>query len=249
MFETVNDFLNHKSVKQPSLIQYNILDLGGSMVLYGETGVWKSWLAMHLADSVSSGRDWLIYPVNSARVGIINTELTTRQYQDRWLSYTNYHNLELSNLFIYSESGKTFGTQLKALIGWIHKQQLNMIIIDNLYSSLPGDMKGSEAVKDFIAIMDVIRFNTQCAVVLIHHSRQPQTDVQGRVISQAEYEMFGSSYLPNWADTIMEVNKRYVDGLRDTIGVTIHKYRLMDAPPINAVYRFNRRTLDFEVVI
>ena len=248
MFEPINDFLARTSVKQPSLIQYNILDLGGSMILYGETGVWKSWLAMHLADSIASGREWLIYPINSAKVGIINTELTTRQYQDRWHSYLIYHPTN-ENLFIYSESGKTFGTQLKQLTGWIRSQNLDMIIIDNLYSSLPGDMKGSEAVKDFLATMDVIRFECECAIVLIHHSRQPQTDVQGRVISQGEYEMFGSSYLPNWADTIMEVKKIYVEGIRDTITVNAHKFRLMDAPPINATYRFNRRTLDFEVVI
>ena len=248
MFETFKNFLARTSPKRQSLIQYNILDLGGSMVLYGETGVWKSWLAMHLADSISSGRDWLIYPVNDARVGIINTELTTRQYQDRWISYLKYH-ATTENLFIYSESGKTFGSQLRQLLGWIKNQQLNIIIIDNLYSSLPGDMKGSEAVKDFLAIMDMIRFDCQCAVVLIHHSRQPQTDIQGRVISQQEYEMFGSSYLPNWADTIMEVNKVYVEGLRDTIKVTIHKFRLMDVPPINATYKFNRQILEFEVVI
>ena len=244
MFERFTSFLESVPDNRPSIVEYKILDEGGAMIIYGEYGTLKSWIAMHLAASVSSGNQWLLYGTKPYKVGIINTELTRTEYQRRWVSFTRYHTIDKAQLLIYSPQQISLGEHV---VHAVRDNHLGLLIIDNLYLSLSGDAKGSQDVKSFLGLMNKIRFEHNCAIVLIHHTRQPNIDYRGTQVDLQAYEMFGSSYLPNWADTIMGV--AHVKDMKDCITIRPQKYRLMEAPPVSAVWKFERHRLDLRMVV
>lgn len=251
MLESLDSFLSRETTHLDSILEYNMLDQEGCMILYGQTGTWKSWLAMELARAVGMGEQWLIFPSNINKVGIINTELTIKQYQSRWEPYVRKRGINSENLAVYNPLSIKVGNgaQMKLLGGEILRRGIKLMILDNVYSSMSGDAKTNEDMREFTELLDYIRFQCHCAVCLIHHTRQPNMDFRGKEITTGEYDMFGSSYLPNWADTIVEVKNKYVEGMRDCVTINFKKHRTMDYPPIDALYKFDRHGLKFEVVI
>lgn len=248
MLEAFDGFLEKQIIRQPDIIQYGMLEEASSMVIFGETFTWKSWLAMHMAAAVSSGSDWLIYPTNEVKVAIINTELTYTQYQDRWKAYAKVTGVKRENLFIYNPTLARIGSgnQMALIRQDIMKMGIKLLIIDNFYSSMAGYAANNEALREFQDQLDHVRLIEKCAVVMIHHSKQPSLDNRGQPMNIGMYEMFGGTFLPNWANNIVEVKR---EKQKDCVSIINHKYRQMTSVPWDGMYHWNREKLEFEFLI
>jgi len=248
--ESLDKFLAWQAPYAPSLVQDKLLTPGSVMFIYGEYSTWKSWLAMALACSLADGKPWLIWNTTPTKVLIINTELPKGEYQDRWKAYLRLHPVEHpENLMIANESELNLDAHggISDHISWLQYHKIKVMIPDNLYTSMLGDLTKNTDTN--VLIRNLKRLvPLGISVVPIHHSRQERFDNYGKV-NQRAYEMFGSSFLTNWADTILETKEIYVSGHTDTITLTPQKHRLSRLRPLTTIQEFNRRTLEFNTII
>ena len=190
------------------------------MFIYGEYSTWKSWLAMHLAVCLADGVNWLIWKTESAKTLIVNAELSKAAYQGRWQNYFKNHKIaNRSNLIIENDQELSLDSfaGINNYVAWLEFHDIKVVIIDNLYTSMTGDL--SKNTDANVLIRNVKRIQALgIAVVIVHHARQERFDNYG-VVNQRAYEMFGSSFLSNWADTILEARIGYAEGYHDVISL------------------------------
>jgi archaellum biogenesis ATPase FlaH len=248
--ESIDSFLNWQAPYRPSLVQDRLLVPGSVMFIYGEYSTWKSWLAMDLAHSLADGKRWLIWNTLPTKVLIINAELPKGEYQDRWKAYLAHHKIKFpTNLMIDNDQELNLDSfaGINNHIQWLIHYQIKVIIIDNLYTSMIGDLTKNTDTNVLIRNLKRLA-SLGIAIVPIHHARQERFDNHGTV-NQSAYEMFGSSFLTNWADTILETRNIYVPGHTDTITFTPQKHRLARLKPLSTIQCFNRSTLDFNIIV
>ena len=250
--ELLGDFLAWKAPNIPNIITGGLLPAGQVMFIYGEYGSWKSWLVMELAHSISEGRNWLVFGTNSSKVLIINSEITKASYQERWNNYVSARSISPNgNLLVDTdmELGLDTSGSLSELMNWVVVYNIKVIILDNLYSSTIGDLNKNTDASIFIRNCKALAA-LGVAVVVVHHTHQPIYDqVHGEFINLRGYEMFGSSYLTNWADTILEVKNVSIPGYNDTIKITPQKHRLTKLIPLTTMYQFSRREVRFRLIM
>ena len=247
--ESLDNFLAWQAPYQPSLIQNKLLTPGSVMFLYGEYSTWKSWLAMGLAHSIADGNKWLVWSTAPAKTLIVNAELSKAAYQGRWENYLLTHKIKnRSNLVIENDQELSLDSfaGINNYVSWLQYHEIKVLIIDNLYTSMTGDLSKNTDANVLIRNMKRIQA-LGIAVVIVHHARQERFDNYG-TINQRAYEMFGSSFLSNWADTILEARLGYADGYQDVITLTPQKHRQSPTIPLTVMYSFNRNQLNFNVV-
>ena len=221
------------------------------MFIYGEYSTWKSWFAMDAAWSISTGHNWLLFGTVVNRVLIINSEISKLEYQERWSAFTHGRGISPNgNLLIDTDIELNLDNfnSIYALEQWIAFYRIKVLILDNLYSSMKGDLNKNTDSKIFIDNIKKL-CALGIAVIIVHHSHQPQYTTFGERIQLGGYTMFGSSYWSNWADTILEVKNIYTEGYNDTVQVTPQKHRLARLQPLTAVYQFSRQTTEFNLVL
>lgn len=250
--ETLDSFLQWRAPHRRQIISGGLLPAGQVMFIYGQYSTWKSWLAMDLAYNVSVGRPWLIFGTVTSKVLIINSEITKDSYQERWQGFVSARGISPNgNLLVDTdmELGLDTTTQAQNLAILIKHYAIKLLIIDNLYSATFGDITKNTDANTFIRNAKRIATDSSVAVVIVHHSHQPMYDAnKGQFISNSGYEMFGSSFFTNWADTIMEARNVFREGYPDSVAITPQKHRLAKVKPLTTVFRFNRRTTQFDYV-
>ncbi|KKM97885.1 hypothetical protein LCGC14_1163570 [marine sediment metagenome] len=247
--ESLDNFLAWQPPVQQSLVQNNLLTPGSVMFIYGEYSTWKSWLAMVLATSLVDGKPWLIWDTEPVKVLMVNAELSKASYQKRWQGYLGKHKLKnRSSLIIENDQELALDSYagINNYISWLTFNKVQVLIIDNLYTSMTGDLSKNTDANALIRNMKRVQAEG-IAVVIVHHARQERFDNYGTV-NQRAYEMFGSSFLSNWADTIMEARLGYAQGYSDVITLTPQKHRQSILVPLTPVLAFNRSKLQFDTV-
>ena len=250
--EKLTEFLAWRPPHVPNIIQHGILPKGQVLFLYGEYGTMKSWLVQDMAVSIAKGQPWLIYPTSQARVLMLNTELPKKEYQDRWTVGMQGRKLSnLTDIWLDTTTDLFLDTVggIGDLLATVTQLSIDVVILDNLYSAVRGDLTKNTTADSLIKNCKVLS-HRGISLVCVHHARQGLVSLgSGKQIFQGAFEMFGSSYLPNWADSIFITRHEDVPGLSDTITLTPQKYRLCSYKPLEATYRFSRQTTEFELVL
>lgn len=166
-----------------SLLGDGILVVGGFAILYGKPSLGKSWLGLQLATAMVRGEPWMGIPTNSAgiRTGVIQLELGAYGMQQRLKtigvgSHGRDQGLKIvcrphlkGILDLYRQAG-----DLAALRQWIVQDKLELVIIDALSRAHTANENKAEEMGAVLSALDVIRHETGCAIVLIHHETKPQ---------------------------------------------------------------------------
>jgi len=248
--ESLEEFLAWQAPHRPELIQGRLLVPGSVMFLYGEYSTWKSWLAMSLAHALADGSRWLHLKTTPTKVLLINAELPKAEYQSRWKAYLAKHTIKHpENLVVDNDTEMALDSYvgINNYIQWLQFLAVEGVIIDNLYAAMAGDLTKNTDANVLIRNMNRLRA-IGIFVAMVHHSRQEQYSTTGKV-NQRAYEMFGSSFLTNWADTILETRGIYESGYSDAITLTAQKHRLSPLKPMTTSYNFNRNKLEFELIV
>ena len=248
--ETLTQFLAWKAPAREHILDGGILPAGQVMFIYGEYSTWKSWLAMDLAWAISTGTNWLAFGSKASKVLIVNSEITKDMYQERWESFVTWRQVQLNGHLMVDtdmELGLDTTTSAQHLRLWIEHHHIKVLILDNLYSSTFGDITKNTDANAFIRNCKLIA-NMGVALVIVHHSHQPIVDNTGKFVNLKGYNMFGSSFLTNWADTIMEVVNVDIPRYPDSIKITAQKHRLAKIAPLTTLWQFNRNQLRFDVL-
>lgn len=228
------------------------------MILYGEMGTFKSWLSKDLAYCIVNKPQWLAYPVARHNVLLVQSEVPEYEFWKRWTKYLT-HSGYFSNgryslpLHIETVPDLKLDTShgISQLADWVKIHNIQVVIIDNLYSTMRGDLTTNVDARYFIDNCKALRAQFGVAIIIIHHPRQAIYDsIHGSFLRQGAFEMFGSSYFTNWADTILEVRHSYEDQrFSDVLTLTPQKYRLSDWEHDAYEIQFVRRTAQFRVLV
>ncbi|KKM68078.1 hypothetical protein LCGC14_1464470 [marine sediment metagenome] len=206
---SLHELLNMQVPDIPFIVEPQLIAVGGSMFVFGDQELWKSWIAIELAFAVSTGTNWLgLYPTKKKRVLLIQTEQVELQYRKRIVKFAaNINGNKPTDLFFATDLSIKFDNAfgLGILEARIQEYHPDLIIIDNLYHTITGAVADEAAVKHFIDGLGAFQQKYQTAFCIIHHPRKDQnsdnfdkSDIQN---------LYGSGTLLWWADTIAHVTK------------------------------------------
>ena len=168
-------------------------------------------------------QDWLLFETTKYPVLIINTELPEVLYHDRFKQEADTKGVLPSNLYIVTSESLKFTSEkgFSELQMWCQTITSNegippgLIVLDNLYRTLDGEISGS-AANQFLDVVAAIRTRFGSAFCVVHHSRKTTFDLAKReVVRRGVEDMTGSKYLANNAATIFENRKTYVEGVEE----------------------------------
>ena len=238
--QRAGDFYTWNAPPIIPVIKDRILPLGSIMFIWGEEDTFKSWSVLDLAFSVASGQPWLqLFDTNKHPVLLINTELPDVLYQERFKQIADTKGVLPSNLYVISDLNIKLDTDrgFTQLQTWCQQitstegKPPGLIILDNLYRTLSGEITGA-AANQFLDVLAAIRTRFGSSFCIVHHSRKTTYDIVRReAIYRGTQDMTGSKYLGNSAATIFENRKTYVKGIDHAILMVPGKMWFERSPP------------------
>lgn len=150
----------------------NVLPRAELVVMYGQSGTGKSFLALDLCAAICRGVAWRDYLTNEGRVVYVCAE-GSGGFKQRLKAYATQYDVVLSELGVISDAPnlldvKDVAGMTKAIQGF---GKVDVVVIDTLSASIPG---GDEnAGKDLGQVVNHCKFihrKTGALVVLVHHS-------------------------------------------------------------------------------
>jgi len=184
--------------KPPNALIAGMIPEGGLAVLYGESGLGKSFLALDLAYSIATNIPWMNRAVAPGPViyiageGIGGLPKRTAAWKDAHEAKGPIEVHFISDpVLLTVESDVSELTMLLASL----EPEPQLIVVDTLARAMAGaDDSSGKDMGNLIQAVDRLRTMFGCAVLLVHHS----TKKEGRVER-------GSSQLRGAADSMMSV--------------------------------------------
>lgn len=214
MLVSGSDYLALPRAPETWLIE-GLLPVGGSMLLYGDPKVGKSYAALQLACNIASGTEWLGFPIPQAMpVAYIQLDtprsLWAKRVQDlaeaghpvESLHYGDRDTFETYPFNILEP--KHFAKLVRALktvdevsdTGESEPLEFGAVILDTLREAHSGDENDSTEMQEVIAHLDAAV--KPAALILISHSRKANQDQSYSLMNDNR----GSNYIVGRMDAI-----------------------------------------------
>ena len=161
--------------KPPGWIIKNVLPRAELVVLYGESGAGKSFVALDLMGSIARGADWRGHKTTPGlRCGYIAAE-GAAGFRNRLQAYGSHHGVELADMPLAIMAGApNFAEKADILdLGQAMRSygQLDVLVVDTLAQVTAGLNENSgEDMGRVIAHCKTLHAVTGATVVLVHHS-------------------------------------------------------------------------------
>ncbi len=216
-----HDYLALPAPDQPFLVD-SLLPSGGSMILYGDPKVGKSYAALQLACCLTSGTPWLGFRVPQPCPTLyvqLDTPRSLWQKRVRQLSESGHpveglHYADRETLGCYPfniRDAKHSFTLVRALQGVeaasdggdLYPVEFGAVIIDTLRESCTGaDENDATAMQEVIAhLSEAVK---PAALILIHHAKKPSPEGGKSLIN----DIRGSGYVNGRMDCICRFTKK-----------------------------------------
>jgi len=251
-----HDFIKWNPPKIDSIIGSGILMPQTLMFIHSMFGSWKSMFIMHTAYCITTGEDWLGYPVIKSPVLIEQMEMGMVVDHQRAAKFDASHQPSPHGLWINHEEQLKIDTQygmnrLDKDISDVMKISVEppVVIIDPLYKAMAGSINDSQDVSKALTNLDFLKLKHNVAFIIVHHDRQTQLGADSKPIHRGAEEMGGNLYNPNWADTIMSMYKVSPDKApTQDMKIEFEKHR--NAPDFlpDIYIRVTRSNLTFDLI-
>ncbi|WP_164109802.1 MULTISPECIES: AAA family ATPase [Sphingobacterium] len=179
-------------------------------ILFADSNLGKSILAVQIADSISSRRAINGFKLESEKQKVLyfDFELSKKQFETRYSdNYLNHYEFdenfirtEINNESIIKES-----ELLSDFINEIKEQGAKIIIMDNM-TFLLNDIEKSSIAGNFMKELKQIKTELDLSILILAHT--PKRDF-ARPISNNDLQ--GSKMLINFADSAFAIGKSYTD--------------------------------------
>lgn len=226
---------NYPKINQVSLITLDTEDLTPRWlitnwleetdiaIVIGDPYVGKSWLALHVALSISRGKAWypqftipaahrVLFidednPDNTAKRRIQNYARKHRGKPSDWSGCFNYwvsNFITLQSLLDFEERG---------YFALITKLKPRLIIIDTLYSFGNADISNQKEVANLKTGLRKFQAHFKeivghhVAFLILHHMKKKQSNRKEELSSTAVERMYGSTFLQAMSDTTWILHK------------------------------------------
>jgi len=166
----------HEDVLHPPFFIQHLLPRGGVLLLFGDAGVMKSWIAMYTAFCVSTGSDWLDFHTVQGRCLLVNFEISEYGYHDRLVKVASSFTLERQKLYSVTPGIKFLDET--ATMAWFYDEIIQpynpeVIILDCLAKCFGGDENSNQDLGRFFQSVGMLTAEGR-TVVIIHHCNKNQ---------------------------------------------------------------------------
>jgi RecA-family ATPase len=208
-----NNWIKEASLKPiPKMLFSEFWFEGELCVLFADTNVGKSILAVQIADSISQGLEIENFKIESEKQKVLyfDFEMRDKQIEKRYSNdYQNHRQFDTN--FIRTELNRNSAnlpnssTICKMIECEIIKQGAKIVIIDNLTFLSEDNEKGSIALGLMKRLKDLKEKNDLSILILAH---SPKRDFN-RPISNND--LGGSKMLMNFFDSALAIGKSYTN--------------------------------------
>jgi DNA-binding transcriptional ArsR family regulator len=169
--------------------------------LYAESGHGKSYLVLHLALCLITGKPFAGEPVLSGEVLYLDWELDRDTTDFRWWKVCRGAGYEtaISNGLAYERMLKPIHEAYENIRAMVAEQKPVLVVVDSLGKALGNDPLDPKAVIRAYALLD----NLGVAVLVIDHQAKPQN---GDADYGSKWE-FGSSYKRHYARSSLQLQR------------------------------------------
>lgn len=181
-----------RDIEAPAeLIGGNILYQGTAAWLVGDSGTYKSFVALDWALSVAMGRSWLGHPVKQGAVLYLVGE-GMGGMSKRVDAWEHARGVEVDDQFTVMRPADLLDTATRLhLVAAVERHGFDLLVIDTQARATPGANENDKGEMDrFVTLVGHLANEAGCTVLTIHHS------------SKAGSPMRGSGSIYGAADTI-----------------------------------------------
>ncbi len=173
---------------------------GRSGFICGEPEQGKTWFALDMALSISTGYRFLDkFICKQSPVLIIEEEQSRTELMQRMNLLLKGKDcpLTLEQLYVIIEEGVSFPKDTDRIIQYMRERNCKMLIIDNLRKVHSKDQNSSTEMQVVLGCFDRIKRELGAGIMIIHHMSKGGT----RATSHPLLRMDGTQHLLAWADT------------------------------------------------
>jgi regulatory protein RepA len=174
-FESWDD-LEEAELPELKMSLDEILNQGAKMTIGGDSKAGKTWLLMHLAFSIATGRDWIGIRTHKGCVLYVNFEIQKQFFKKRGQSIKKAMGIpetsKVPNLMTWTLRGSFMTAEdfKEAILERIGDEQCDVIIIDPLYKLLNGaDANAAGDMQKILAELEQIAERAGAALVYADH--------------------------------------------------------------------------------
>lgn len=247
--QELQDFLAWKPDYPEAILDRGLMYAGTKVVLFGKYKSYKSMLAIRFLLNVADGKPWLGFntPKDGLDVLYLQLELPHPLLQVRFQDMTYGGGPTKKRLVVWTEHFLQLDTPqgMAKLETQLNRYEPKVLVIDPLYKVLSTNINEAHAMTTFFNNLDmVLDRHPGMSLMLVSHSRKSQ--LQPTEAVWGSDELFGSTFISAWADSIIEV-KREEKGLRVIFDVVRHARDEIESvfAPIDKRLEFDVETLSF----
>lgn len=215
---TVNPILTGEAyLRQPTFPQTFLVDqllpVGGSMMIYGDPKVGKSFLALQLVFHLATGTPFLGFNVpNAVKVAYVQLDNPRSLWMERLNDLREAgHPVDHPNIWYGDrDSLDTWPFDVmrpdhcELLRNALRTITPDVVIIDTLKESNTADENDATAMQKAVALLT--EMTRPAALVVVHHGRKPNADRPESIVSGSR----GSSYLTGKMDAVIHCSKKAI---------------------------------------
>jgi len=200
--------LTTKVTEKPKPIIRNLLYEKGVTIIAGTDGVGKTWLATQSALSIATGTPFLDWETSQKPVLLVQFELSLELLSSRirkqMKSFPTVQDGYL-DVVCFDIEDKLFTSQWEKIKNTLmENNHLNgVVIVDNLYTSVTGDVSDNTQMMNILSDVAEIRNSTGNAIVLVaHHNKGTLIDKQLH-----KDQIQGGKQLTNFVSNVLQIGE------------------------------------------
>lgn len=218
------DFLDTE-VKLEWTIQ-GILPVAGSGIIFGPAGVGKSTWSLRMGMSIALGHEqFLTWPIEEQqKVLFVSLEMPADELKHFFheMCLNSEIKSKLQEEFFVWPLGHAFPLDVpeyqNELLQHVDAHGIQLVIIDSLAVAMYGSVTSDDDIKRLNSFLNEdLRSKRKCSYWFVHHPHKPNENRKGTF-----YEMFGSIYIANNAQTVINMN----NGKGNRVNLSLEKHRL-----------------------
>jgi RecA-family ATPase len=188
-----------------------LVPAGGSVLLYGDPKVGKSFAAIQLAMAIQQGGEWFGFPVEKSGPVVYVQLDTPRSLWAERIENLRTDGLPTDSLLLVDR--ETLDVFPFDILDPTHATLLNLalrevdpvaVIIDTIRESHSGVEDDSTTMRNVVS--SLVAATQPAALILVSHARKPSYDSPGDLINDNR----GSGYVSGRMDSIIRFSKRTV---------------------------------------
>jgi len=200
--------LTTKVTEKPKPIIRNLLYEKGVTVVAGTDGVGKTWLATQAALSIATGTPFLEWETSQKPVLLIQFELSLELLSSRLHKQKkSFPTVQIDYLKVvcFDIEDRLFTSQWEKIKDTITENNLfnGVVIVDNLYTSVSGDISDNSVCMKVLSDIANIRSTTDNSIILVgHHNKGTLKDKQ---LNKDQIQ--GGKQLTNFVSNVLQIGE------------------------------------------